>query len=78
MRKLFGIALVVGLIWLGVTVFGEGTQVVTRWMPWVEADDDPEPSPLERIRASSEAARNKALERTERQLGPESDEEPDE
>jgi len=77
MRKLFGIALIVGLIWLGVTVFAEGTHAVTDLLPWVEPEEYPEPSPLERIRASGQAAHDTARERTERQLGPESDDESD-
>jgi len=76
MQKLFGIILVVGLIWVGVTVFTEGTQGVLKWLPWVSEPGPAEPAPIDRLRSKGEAARDQQMNRIERQLGREPDEEP--
>lgn len=72
MQKLFGIAVIVGLIWLGLSIFTQGTQATFAWLPWVDQNAPAEPSPLERFRAKGESARDAAVQRVERQLGPDS------
>lgn len=74
MQKLFGIVLIVGLIWVGVTVFTEGTQGVLRWLPWVSDEAPAEPAPIDRLRSKGQAARDAQMDRIERQLGVEPDE----
>jgi hypothetical protein len=72
MQRIFGIAVIVGLIWLGLSIFTQGTQATFAWLPWVDPTAPADPSPLERFRAQGESARDSALERVERQLGPSS------
>jgi hypothetical protein len=68
MQKLFGIAVIVGLIWLGLSIFTQGTQATFAWLPWVDKNAPADPSPLERFRAKGESARDAAEQRVERQL----------
>ena len=71
MQKVFGIAVIVGLIWLGLSVFTQGAQATFSWLPWVDKSAPAGPSPLERFRAKGESARDAAMQRVERQLGEE-------
>jgi hypothetical protein len=68
MRKIFGIAVIVILIWLGISVFTQGTQATFSWLPWVDKNAPADPSPLERFRAAGESARDAAERRIERGL----------
>jgi hypothetical protein len=68
MQKLFGIALIVGLIWVGISVFTNGVQATFSWLPWADKNAPAEPSPLERIRASGQSSRDAAEQRVTRQL----------
>ncbi len=68
MQKVFGIALIVGLIWVGLSIFTQGTQATFAWLPWVDENAPAEPSPLERFRAAGESARDAAEQRVERGL----------
>ena len=69
MQKIFGIALIVGLIWLGLSLFTQGTQATFAWLPWTDKNAPAEPSPLERFRARGESARDAAEQRVARGLG---------
>ena len=72
MQKVFGIAVIVGLIWVGLTVFTEGTDAVFGWLEWIgweiEETVEEADAPLERFRAKGQAAHDAAIERVERQL----------
>jgi hypothetical protein len=68
MQKIFGIAVIVILIWLGLSIFTQGTQATFSWLPWVDKNAPAEPSPLERFRAAGESARDAAERRVERGL----------
>lgn len=68
MQKVVGIAVIVGLIWLGLSIFTQGTQATFAWLPWVDKTAPAEPSPLERFRAAGESARDAAERRVERGL----------
>jgi len=74
MQKLFGIVLIVALIWVGVTVFTEGTQGVLKWIPGVDHTPAQE-APIDRLRSKGEAARDRQMDRIERQLGHEPEDE---
>ncbi len=69
MQKLFGIVVIVVLIWLGISVFTNGVQATFSWLPWADKNAPAEPSPLERFRAKGESARDAAEQRVARQLG---------
>jgi hypothetical protein len=71
MQKIFGIAVIVGLIWIGLSLFTEGTTATFGWLPWVETPEAPEEAPLDRLRARGEAARDAQMDRIDRQLEPE-------
>jgi hypothetical protein len=73
MQRLFGIAVIVGLVWLGITVFTQGTDAVFgRWFQPASASSarptEPHTSPLDRIRAIGEGARDRQLRRIDSQL----------
>ena len=68
MQKVFGIAVIVGLIWLGISVFTQGVQATFAWLPWVDQNAPAEPSPLERFRSAGESARDAAEQRIVRGL----------
>ena len=65
MRKVFGIGLIVGLVWLGVTVFTEGTGgVLARLhLPGAPPPGAQHEAPIDRIRAKGQAARDAQMER---------------
>jgi hypothetical protein len=76
MQRLFGLAFIVGLIWLGAHAFSGGGAPAFLGR-WFGAGGDPAASaahgsPLERARASGEAARAAQEQRIERQLEPHS------
>ena len=72
MQKLFGIVVIVVLIWLGISIFTNGVQATFSWLPWADKNAPAEASPLERFRAKGESARDAAEQRVARQLGEES------
>ncbi len=74
MSKVFGIALIVGLIWVGLEIYTEGTErafggVFARvGLVAASPDGQPAPSPLDRIRARATDARDAQVDRIERQV----------
>jgi len=74
MGKVFGILLVVVAIWVGMTVFTEGTErafggLLSRFAPATSPRELRDGrAPLERVREKAEAAREMQLGRIERQL----------
>jgi hypothetical protein len=73
-QKLLGIAAIVGLIWLGMSVYAEGTDAV--FGPWLELlgferPEEPDIAPLERFREKGQAAADAMVDRVEKQLPPE-------
>lgn len=80
MGKLFGILLIVFAIWVGMSIYTEGTDrafggILGRFAPAPAEGEvrDARPS-LERIREKVQSARHEQLERIERQLPREADE----
>ncbi len=68
MGKVFGILLIVFALWIGLSIFTEGTDrafggLLSRFAPARDTG-----APLERVRERAEAAREAQLERIERQL----------
>jgi hypothetical protein len=81
MGKLFGILLIVFAIWVGMSIYTEGTDrafggILTRFAPAPAEGEvrDTRPS-LERIRTKVQSARHEQLDRIERQLRQEAYEE---
>jgi hypothetical protein len=70
MGKVFAIAVIVGLIWVGLTVFTEGTDAVFGWLDWDTVEEAVGPAPLERFRAKGQSVHDAAIDRVERQLPP--------
>ncbi len=72
MGKVFVILLIVLAVWIGLTIFTEGTDqafggILSRLTPAASQARDTR-APLERVRERAEAAREAQLERIERQL----------
>ncbi len=74
MGKVFGILLIVFALWIGLSIFTEGTDqafggILSRFTPAPVAGQARDTrAPLERVRERAEAAREAQLERIERQL----------
>ncbi len=74
MGKVFGMLLIVFAIWVGLTIYTEGTDrafggLLSRFAPASAAGPaQPTQPPLERIRERAEAARDLGVDRIERQL----------
>ena len=71
MQRLIGIMLVVAVVWIGVTIYTEGIdQAFGGMLSRFSSAEAPErSSALKRIGRSGSQARDKQLERIERQLG---------
>ncbi len=74
MGKVFAILLVVFAVWVGLSIFTEGTEhafggMLSRFAPALaEGQSRDSRAPLERVRERAEAAREAQLDRIERQL----------
>ncbi len=74
MAKLFGILLIVFAIWVGLSIYTEGTDrafggLLTRFAPAAaEGQIRNTRPPLERIREKAQAAHDQQIDRIERQL----------
>ena len=76
MGKIFGILLIVSAIWVGMTIYTEGTErafggLLARFVPaTAEAQIGETRAPLERVRDRANAARDRQLDRINRGLSP--------
>ncbi len=74
MGKVFAILLIVFAVWIGLSIFTEGTDrafggLLSRFAPVPAASQARDTrAPLERVRERAEAARTQQLDRIERQL----------
>lgn len=74
MGKVFGMLLIVFALWIGLSIFTEGTDrafggLLSRFAPALaEGQARDTRAPLERVRERAEAARDQQLDRIERQL----------
>ncbi len=74
MGKVFAILLIVFAVWIGLSIFTEGTDrafggLLSRFAPApAEGQARDTRAPLERVRERAEAARDQQLDRIERQL----------
>ncbi len=74
MGKVFAILLIVFAVWIGLSIFTEGTDrafggLLSRFVPALaESQARDTRAPLERVRERAEAARDLQLDRIERQL----------
>ncbi len=74
MGKVFAILLIVFALWIGLSIFTEGTDrafggLLSRFAPVLaEGQSRDTRAPLERVRERAEAARDQQLDRIERQL----------
>ncbi len=74
MGKVFAILLIVFAVWIGLSIFTEGTDrtfggLLSRFAPALaEGQAGDTRAPLERVRERAEAARDQQLDRIERQL----------
>jgi hypothetical protein len=72
MQKVFGMALVVGLIWVGLEIYVEGMErafggALVRFGVVAPSAPEGSSSPLDRIRARAIDAREQQMERIERE-----------
>ncbi len=83
MGKIFGIFLIVFAIWVGMTIYSEGMErafggLLVRFVPaTAEARIGETRAPLERVRDRANAARDRGLDRIDRQLSPSGHEQED-
>ena len=74
MGKVFAVLLIVFALWIGLSIFTEGTDrafggLLSRFAPALaEGQARDTRAPLERVRERAEAARDQQLDRIERQL----------